>query len=88
VVRHAFRNAMIPITTIIAFDISGLIGGAIITERVFAWEGMGSLFNRGLAAVDVNLVMGFFLVTGLFAVLGNLVADLLYSALDPRIRVQ
>jgi peptide/nickel transport system permease protein len=79
---------MIPITTIIAFDISGLIGGAIITERVFAWEGMGSLFNRGLAAVDVNLVMGFFLVTGLFAVLGNLVADLLYSALDPRIRVQ
>lgn len=88
VVRHAFRNAMIPITTIIAFDISGLIGGAIITERVFAWEGMGSLFNRGLAAVDVNLVMGFFLVTGLFAVLGNLVADVLYSALDPRIRVQ
>jgi peptide/nickel transport system permease protein len=87
VVRHAFRNAMIPIATIIAFDISGLIGGAIITERVFAWEGMGALFNRGLNAVDVNLVMGFFLVTGLFAVIGNLVADLLYSALDPRIRV-
>ena len=87
VVRHAFRNAMIPIATIIAFDISGLIGGAIITERVFAWEGMGALFNRGLQAVDVNLVMGFFLVTGLFAVIGNLVADLLYSALDPRIRV-
>lgn len=87
VVRHAFRNAMIPIATIIAFDISGLIGGAIITERVFAWEGMGALFNNGLHAVDVNLVMGFFLVTGLFAVLGNLVADLLYSALDPRIRV-
>ncbi len=87
VVRHAFRNAMIPIATIIAFDISGLIGGAIITERVFAWEGMGALFNRGLQGVDVNLVMGFFLVTGLFAVLGNLVADLLYGALDPRIRV-
>ena len=78
---------MIPITTIIAFDISGLIGGAIITERVFAWEGMGALFNRGLNDVDVNLVMGFFLVTGLFAVIGNLVADLLYTALDPRIRV-
>jgi len=87
IVRHAFRNAMIPIATIIAFDISGLIGGAIITERVFAWEGMGALFNRGLDAVDVNLVMGFFLVTGLFAVIGNLVADLLYSSLDPRIRV-
>jgi peptide/nickel transport system permease protein len=87
IVRHAFRNAMIPIATIIAFDISGLIGGAIITERVFAWQGMGALFNQGLHAVDVNLVMGFFLVTGLFAVLGNLVADLLYSSLDPRIRV-
>ena len=87
IVRHAFRNAMIPIATIIAFDISGLIGGAIITERVFAWQGMGALFNAGLHAVDVNLVMGFFLVTGLFAVLGNLVADLLYSSLDPRIRV-
>jgi peptide/nickel transport system permease protein len=87
IVRHAFRNAMIPIATIIAFDISGLIGGAIITERVFAWEGMGALFNLGLHAVDVNLVMGFFLVTGLFAVVGNIVADLLYSALDPRIRV-
>jgi peptide/nickel transport system permease protein len=87
VVRHAFRNAMIPIATIIAFDISGLIGGAIITERVFAWDGMGALFSRGLDAVDVNLVMGFFLITGLFAVIGNLIADLLYSALDPRIRV-
>jgi peptide/nickel transport system permease protein len=87
IVRHAFRNAMIPIATIIAFDISGLIGGAIITERVFAWQGMGALFNQGLNAVDVNLVMGFFLVTGLFAVLGNLVADLLYTSLDPRIRV-
>jgi len=87
IVRHAFRNAMIPIATIIAFDISGLIGGAIITERVFAWQGMGALFNDGLNAVDVNLVMGFFLVTGLFAVVGNLVADLLYTALDPRIRV-
>ncbi|MCF8528679.1 MAG: ABC transporter permease [Aquiluna sp.] len=87
VVRHAFRNAMIPIATIIAFDISGLIGGAIITERVFAWEGMGALFSAGLGHVDVNLVMGFFLITGLFAVVGNLVADLLYSSLDPRIRV-
>ena len=48
---------------------------------------MGALFSKGLNAVDVNLVMGFFLVTGLLAVIGNLVADLLYTALDPRIRV-
>lgn len=87
IMRHAFRNAMIPIATIITFDIAGLIGGAIITERVFAWQGMGALFNRGLQAVDVNLVMGFFLVTGAIAVIFNIVADVLYSALDPRIRV-
>jgi peptide/nickel transport system permease protein len=87
IMRHAFRNAMIPIATIITFDIAGLIGGAIITERVFAWQGMGALFNKGLQAVDVNLVMGFFLVTGAIAVIFNIVADVLYSALDPRIRV-
>jgi len=87
ILRHAFRNAMIPIATIISFDFGAVIGGAIITERVFAWQGMGALFNQGLNAVDVNLVMGFFLITGLLAVVFNIVADLLYSALDPRIRV-
>lgn len=87
IMRHAFRNAMIPIATIISFDFGAIIGGAIITERVFAWQGMGSLFNQGLHAVDVNLVMGFFLITGALAVVFNIVADLLYSALDPRIRV-
>jgi peptide/nickel transport system permease protein len=87
VMRHAFRNAMIPIATIIALDFGAVIGGAVITERVFAWQAMGSLFNEGLKATDVNLVMGFFLVTGILAVLFNVFADLLYSALDPRIRV-
>jgi peptide/nickel transport system permease protein len=87
VMRHAFRNAMIPIATIIALDFGAVIGGAVITERVFAWQAMGALFNQGVAKVDVNLVMGFFLVTGIMAVIFNVIADLLYSALDPRIRV-
>lgn len=87
VMRHAFRNAMIPIATIVAVDIGAVIGGAVITEQVFAWQGMGQLFVQGLNAVDVNLVMGFFLVTGVLTVVFNVVADLLYSALDPRIRV-
>lgn len=87
IVRHAMRNALIPIATIIAFDIGALIGGAVITETIFAWKGMGSLFVDGLRLGDVNLVMGFFVVTGILAVTFNLVADLLYSALDPRIRV-
>lgn len=87
IMRHAFRNTMIPIATIVAFDFGAVIGGAIITERVFAWQGMGALFNQGLQAVDVNLVMGVFLVTGIAAVVFNIFADLAYSALDPRIRV-
>jgi peptide/nickel transport system permease protein len=87
VMRHAFRNAMIPIATIIALDFGAVIGGAVITERVFAWQAMGALFNEGVGKVDVNLIMGFFLVTGIMAVLFNIIADVLYSALDPRIRV-
>ena len=87
VVRHAFRNALIPIATIVAFDIGGLIGGAVITERVFGWSGMGQLFQNGLDHVDPNPVMAFFLVTGGLAILFNLIADLVYAGLDPRIRV-
>jgi peptide/nickel transport system permease protein len=87
IMRHAFRNTLIPIATIVAFDFGAVIGGAIITERVFAWQGMGALFNQGLYHVDVNLVMGVFLVTGIAAVVFNILADLAYSALDPRIRI-
>ncbi|MGI5189963.1 ABC transporter permease [Promicromonospora sp. CA-289599] len=86
IVKHAFRNALIPITTIIAFDFAGIIGGAIITEQVFGWKGMGALFQDGLNAVDPAPVMAFFLVTGVAAVVMNLLADITYAALDPRIR--
>lgn len=87
IMRHAFRNSLIPLTTIMAFDFAGVLGGAIITERVFAWRGMGTVFNNGLAAYDLNLVMGVVLVTSIAALLFNLIADLVYAALDPRIRV-
>lgn len=86
IVKHAFRNALIPITTIVAFDFAGLIGGAVITERVFGWKGMGQLFQQGLGATDPNPVMAFFLVTGVAAVGMNLLADIAYAYLDPRIR--
>lgn len=86
ITRHAFRNALIPITTIVAFDFAGLIGGAVITERVFGWKGMGELFQTGLTQVDPIPVMAFFLVTGTAAVMMNLLADLAYAFLDPRIR--
>jgi peptide/nickel transport system permease protein len=87
VVRHALRNALIPLATIVAFDISGIIGGAVITESVFQWDGMGRLFIDGLREIDPNRVMAFFVVTGTFAVAFNLLADIVYAVLDPRIRV-
>lgn len=87
IMRHAFRNTMIPMTTILVVDFAGIIGGAIITERVFGWRGMGTLFNAAITNMDLNLLMGVFLVTGTLAVLANLIADLLYSVMDPRVRV-
>ena len=86
ITRHSFRNAMLPLLTIIAFDFAGLIGGAVITETVFGWKGMGELFRTGLAQVDPAPVMAFFLVTGGAAVLMNMVADIMYAYVDPRIR--
>ena len=88
VTRHAFRNMLIPITTIVAADIGALLGGAIITEQVFAISGMGSLFARSLGPVDVNPIMGYFLVIGITAILFNFIADLSYALLDPRVRVK
>jgi peptide/nickel transport system permease protein len=87
VVRHALRNALIPLATIVAFDISGIVGGAVVTETVFEWEGMGRLFVDGLRDFDPNRVMAFFVVTGVFAVVFNLLADITYAVLDPRIRI-
>lgn len=87
IVRHGFRNAMIPIATIVAFDIGGLLGGAVITETVFEWNAMGRLFIDGLTAVDPNPVMAAFVVVAVFAIVANLLADLAYAVLDPRIRI-
>jgi peptide/nickel transport system permease protein len=87
VVRHALRNAMIPLTTLIAFDLAGLIGGAFITESIYGWKGMGTIFLQAVGSQDLNLLMGVFFLTSFLAVMGNLLADLAYSALDPRIRM-
>lgn len=87
IMRHAFRNTMIPLTTIVVVDLAGIIGGAIITERVFGWSGMGTLFNKAIGSYDLNLLMGVFFITASLSVLANLVADLLYAVLDPRIRI-
>lgn len=88
IVRHGMRNAMLPLTTILVNDFAGLIGGAIITEGVFAWKGMGQLFNDALQTYDLNLFMGVFIITAFLTVMANFVADLLYGVVDPRIRIR
>lgn len=87
VMRHAMRNAMIPVTTIVAADVGGIVSGAIITEQIFGWVAMGSLFSRSLSSVDLNPLMAYMVVTAALVVIFNLIADILYSVLDPRIRL-
>jgi peptide/nickel transport system permease protein len=85
--RHGLRNALIPLVTVMAIDIGALFGGAIITERVYVWNAMGSYLNDALTAEDTYAVIGWVMVSALFVIVFNLLADLLYAALDPRIRL-
>lgn len=85
-VKHGLRNALIPLTTVVAIDFAAVIGGAVITETVFAWQGMGRLLIDAIRDYDPNVVAAWLMVTGLVVILFNLVADILYGVLDPRIR--
>jgi peptide/nickel transport system permease protein len=86
---HALRNALIPVTTVIALDFAAIMGGAVITEIVFGWEGMGRFFYEGLTgpvSPDVNVVMGYTIVVAALIIAFNIIADIIYGLLDPRIR--
>jgi peptide/nickel transport system permease protein len=85
-VKHALRNALIPLTTVTALDIAALLGGAVITETVFQWNGMGKLLADALGGRDLYVIQGWLLISATFVILFNLFADLLYGVLDPRIR--
>ncbi len=85
-IRHALRTALIPLTTVTALDVAALLGGAIVTETVFQWHGMGNLFLTALRTLDFNVMLGWLLVTATLVIMFNLIADLLYGVLDPRIR--
>lgn len=87
VMKHGLRNMLIPIVTLVATDVGALLGGAVITEQVFAISGMGQLFVTSIRRVDVNPVMGYFLIIAITAIVFNFLADLAYAALDPRVRV-
>jgi|tagenome__1003787_1003787.scaffolds.fasta_scaffold20568956_2 peptide/nickel transport system permease protein len=86
ILRHVFRNALIPIVTIAALNFGGLLGGAIVTETVFSLDGIGYYFIQKLGQLDVYAVMAYLLVTSTIIIMFNLIADILYGFLDPRIR--
>jgi peptide/nickel transport system permease protein len=88
VLRHGLKNALIPIVTVVGVQAGYLLGGAVLTETVFAWPGVGTLMVQGILARDFPLVQGCVLVVALSFVLINLLVDLLYAWLDPRIRYE
>jgi len=88
VTRHGLRNALIPIVTVVGVQAGYLLGGAVLTETVFAWPGVGTLMVQGILARDFPLVQGCVLVIALSFVVINLAVDLLYAWVDPRIRYE
>jgi len=86
VIKHALKNALIPIITVVGLQFGMLLGGAVLTETVFAWPGVGRLIVDSILARDYPMIQGAILVFGLLYILVNLVVDLLYAYVDPRIR--
>ena len=86
IVRHALKNALLPVVTVIGLQLGGLLGGAILTETVFSWPGMGTWTYRAILARDYPIVQGSVLVSACIYVFMNLIVDISYSFLDPRIR--
>jgi peptide/nickel transport system permease protein len=86
IMKHVFRNALIPITTVAAINFGALLGGAIITETIFTLDGIGYFFFLSLQQLDLYAVMDYLLITAIAIVVFNLIADILYGFLDPRIR--
>jgi len=86
--KHALRNALLPVVTVIGLNFRTLIAGAVLTETVFAWPGLGRLTFDAIHARDYPLLMGMFVFTCILVVIGNLITDFIYSLIDPRIRYQ
>jgi len=84
--RHALRNAAVPLVTVVALSYAGLLEGSVLTETVFSWPGLGQYITNALQNADMNAVLGGTLVVGSVFIVFNLIADLLYRVLDPRVR--
>ena len=86
ILKHALRNALIPIVTILALSIPALFGGAVLTETVFSWPGIGRLEYDAISSSDYYVAIVVFLISAFLVMLGNLLADWLYVLVDPRMR--
>lgn len=88
VFKHALRNALTPIITVMALDLPSFFGGAIVTESIFAWPGMGRLFITSVFNRDYQILMGITVITAVLVIGANLLADLVYTVLDPRVKYE
>jgi peptide/nickel transport system permease protein len=84
--RHGLKNALMPVVTIVALTLPGLVGGAVVTETLFAWPGLGRMFIVALGQEDFPLLMGYLVLVAFLVVIFNLIADLAYGWLDPRVK--
>jgi len=86
VMKHGFKNALIPVVTVVALSLPGVAGGAVVTETIFAWPGMGRMFFNALQQTDIALLMGYLVMVATLVVFCNLLADVAYAWLDPRVK--
>ncbi len=86
VIRHALRNSLIPVVTVVALDLPSLFAGAVVTETVFSWPGIGQLFINSINGLDYPTVMAILMITSVLVIVCNLLADLAYGWLDPRVQ--
>ncbi len=84
--RHGMKNALIPLVTVVSLSLPGLVAGAVVTEQIFAWPGMGRLFYQALGQFDFSLLMGYLMLISVLVVFFNLLADVAYAWLDPRVK--
>ena len=84
--KHGLRTALIPMATLFAYGVGGLVTGAVFVEKIFGWHGMGEWVVQGIATQDTNIVVAFTVFTGVTVLLAGLLSDVIYAALDPRVQ--
>lgn len=85
--KHALPNALLPVITLVGLELGGLLSGALVTETLFAWPGIGRITVTAIFARDYPLILGCTIISGIVVILGNLLADVLYTTLDPRVKI-